>query len=187
MLFRLLAVLHHRAGQGARRIGSLYATALHRARVAEIGAGTRIGTGVVFWPPQIVRIGAHCLIQRGAGAASETGAGGLLIARDVQINRGVHLDMTGGLTIGAGVLISEGAVIYTHDHGRNPHAPPRPCPKTIEAGVWIGARAMILPGCRLIGTGAVIGAGAVVTRDVPAGAVVAGNPARPVARLEAVA
>lgn len=50
--------------------------------------------------------------------------------------------------------------------------------KTIGTGVWIGLRAVILPQCRRIGDHAVIGAGAVVTRDVPAGAVVAGNPAR---------
>jgi carbonic anhydrase/acetyltransferase-like protein (isoleucine patch superfamily) len=49
----------------------------------------------------------------------------------------------------------------------------------IEDDVWIGHNAMILPGCRRIGRGAIIGAGAVVTRDVPRYTIVAGNPARP--------
>jgi acetyltransferase-like isoleucine patch superfamily enzyme len=48
---------------------------------------------------------------------------------------------------------------------------------TIEDGVWIGARAIILPGVR-IGTGAAVGAGSVVIADVPPHAVVAGNPAQ---------
>lgn len=51
-------------------------------------------------------------------------------------------------------------------------------PLEIGHDVWIGARAIILPRCRRIGNGAVIGAGAVVTRDVPDFAIVAGNPAR---------
>ena len=52
----------------------------------------------------------------------------------------------------------------------------------IEHDAWIGAHALILPGCRRIGIGAVIGAGAVVTTDVEPFTVVAGNPARPIRR-----
>ena len=48
----------------------------------------------------------------------------------------------------------------------------------IGADAWIGARALILPGCQRIGRGAVVAAGAVVTRDVANYAVVGGNPAR---------
>lgn len=51
-------------------------------------------------------------------------------------------------------------------------------PQVIEDDVWIGHGAIILPGCRRIGRGAIVGAGAIVTRDVPAYAIVAGNPAR---------
>ena len=56
-------------------------------------------------------------------------------------------------------------------------APSAAPPIDIGDDVWIGARAAILGGVR-IGAGAIVGAGAVVTRDVPAGAVVAGNPAQ---------
>jgi acetyltransferase-like isoleucine patch superfamily enzyme len=55
-------------------------------------------------------------------------------------------------------------------------------PICIEDGVWIGSRAVILPGVR-IGRGAVVGAGAVVTRDVPAHALVAGIPAKTIRDL----
>ena len=51
-------------------------------------------------------------------------------------------------------------------------------PLHIAGDVWIGARAIILPGCRRIGHGSVIGAGSVVTKDVPDWAVVGGNPAQ---------
>ncbi|MDG5466836.1 CatB-related O-acetyltransferase [Deltaproteobacteria bacterium IMCC39524] len=49
---------------------------------------------------------------------------------------------------------------------------------TIGADAWIGDRAIILPGCSTIGVGAVVGAGAVVTKDVPDFAIVVGNPAK---------
>lgn len=51
-------------------------------------------------------------------------------------------------------------------------------PLVVEDDVWVGHNVMILPGCKHIGRGAVIGAGAVVTRNVEPYAVVAGNPAR---------
>ncbi len=51
-------------------------------------------------------------------------------------------------------------------------------PQIIEDDVWIGHHAVILPGCRRIGRGSIVGAGAIVTRDVPRYAIVAGNPAR---------
>ncbi len=51
-------------------------------------------------------------------------------------------------------------------------------PLVIEDDVWIGHGALLLPGCKFIGRGAIIGAGAVVTRNVNRYAIVAGNPAR---------
>jgi virginiamycin A acetyltransferase len=51
-------------------------------------------------------------------------------------------------------------------------------PLIVEDDVWIGANTIITPRCETIGLGAVVGAGAVVTRDVPPFTIVAGNPAR---------
>lgn len=51
-------------------------------------------------------------------------------------------------------------------------------PQVIEDDVWVGHNAIILPSCRRVGRGSIIGAGAIVTRDVPRYAIVAGNPAR---------
>ena len=53
-----------------------------------------------------------------------------------------------------------------------------PTPLHIAGDVWIGARAIVLPGCKRIGHGSVIGAGSVVTHDVPDWAIVGGNPAQ---------
>nr|WP_296426698.1 acyltransferase [Yoonia sp.] len=161
-----------------RRIGLRGATALHRATLGSVGAGSRFQPGVRFADPAIVSIGADCYVWSGCHASAEVRGQPLIIGDGVQINRNVHLDTTGGLTIGAGTLISQDAVIYTHDHGLDPRATPGMVPKIIGENVWIGMRAVILPQCRHIGCGAVIGAGAIVVRDVPAGAIVAGNPAR---------
>jgi len=51
-------------------------------------------------------------------------------------------------------------------------------PLTIDEDVWIGARALVLPGCKHIGKGVIIGAGSVVTKDIPDYAIVGGNPAK---------
>lgn len=183
MLSRTLYWAMRVCGAIYRRVGMRIAGRLHRATCAVVGTGTRFQTGVRFAQPAAVRIGRDCLLCRGVGVASELGAGRLLIADHVQINRDVHLDITGGLEIGERAMISEGVVIYTHDHGLDPRSAPILVPKVIGQGVWIGTRAVILPGCRMIGAGAVIGAGAIVTRDVPCGVIVAGNPAQIVRHL----
>lgn len=88
------------------------------------------------------------------------------------------------IEIGNRVLIGANAVVMDTDfHPLNPRLRrQQPCagkhsPVIIEDDVFIGTRAMVLKGVHL-GAGSVVGAGAVVTEDVPAGAVVAGNPAR---------
>ena len=161
-----------------RRFANHVATLLHRASLAKVGSGSRFQSGIRFDRPDQVEIGFDCYFWRGVGACAEGHDPSLRIGNHVQINRGVLLDMTGGLTIADDVLVSEHAVIYTHDHGLNPHSVPTPQSKIIGQGVWIGMRAVILPACRNIGVDAVIGAGAIVTHNVPAGAIVAGSPAR---------
>jgi maltose O-acetyltransferase len=94
------------------------------------------------------------------------------------INQGCSLDGRGGLRIGQNVSVSPGVWILTAGH--DPDAPDFRyvvAPTVIGDYVWLGARALILPGVS-IGTGAVVAAGAVVSRDVPDYAVVGGVPAR---------
>jgi len=85
------------------------------------------------------------------------------------------------VTIGDGTQIGPGVQILTADHPRDPERRRQMLefgrPVSIGRNVWIGGGAIILPGIT-IGDDAIIGAGSVVTRDVPAGATFAGNPAR---------
>ena len=178
MLRNALSLLSRAVGTTLRRVGLWGATSFHHLTLGAVGTGTRFQAGVRLHPAQQVNIGTDCYVWRGVSASSESSTGHLHIGDRVQINRDVHLDMTGGLTIGDDVMLSESAVVYTHDHGLDPRSTPVLRPKTIEAGVWIGMRAVILPSCQRIGAGAIVGAGAVVTKDVPAGAIVGGNPAR---------
>lgn len=96
------------------------------------------------------------------------------------INRGCLLYTTGGLKIGRQVSVSSGVWLVTGTHDINaPHFPATFHPIVIEDYAWIGARATILAGTR-VGEGAVVMAGAVVTRDVEPYTIVGGVPARPV-------
>lgn len=92
--------------------------------------------------------------------------------------------LQGEITIGNGVMIGPYCLIYTCNHNTKDLSVPMfkqgmdvMKPVVIEDDVWIGGRVIILPGVH-IGTGAIIGAGAVVTKDVPEYAIVAGNPAK---------
>lgn len=100
------------------------------------------------------------------------------MGRHVAVDDLVNLYSADRITIGTKVAISREAFICTASHDiTKANRPLVTKPIVIEDGVWIGARATILPGVR-IGEGAVVAANAVVVKDVPAWAVVAGNPAR---------
>jgi UDP-2-acetamido-3-amino-2,3-dideoxy-glucuronate N-acetyltransferase len=118
-----------------------------------IGDGTRIGTFVEIQRGAVV--GARCKVQS-------------------------HTFICDGVEIGDEVFVGHG-VTFVND--ARPSATTRPgewelLPTIVEDGASIGSGATILGGVR-IGARALVGAGAVVTRDVPAGTTVAGSPARP--------
>lgn len=110
----------------------------------------------------------------------------------VSIGNNCHIQMDcklfgcgGGIEIGNGTILSHEIQIFARNHNYNsddlrllPYDE-RDINKKVKIGnnVWIGARSTILPGVT-IGDGAVIGAASVVTKDVPMGAVVGGNPAK---------
>ena len=104
------------------------------------------------------------------------------IGDDVVISRGTHLVAHSGIKIGAGSMIGEYSSIRDGNHRRDASGAIRDtghdsAPISIGKFVWIGRGVMILPGVT-IGDRATVGANAVVTRDVPAGVLVAGVPAK---------
>jgi maltose O-acetyltransferase len=107
------------------------------------------------------------------------------LGREVFFNYGcVVLDVC-PVTVGDRAQIGPAVQILTADHPRDPKLRDEGLefgrPVAIGSNVWIGGGALILPGVT-VGDDAVIGAGAVVTRDVAPGTTVAGNPARPLPR-----
>lgn len=109
----------------------------------------------------------------------------ITFGRDVFINSGCHFQDQGGIVIGDGVLIGHNVVLATINHDLNPENNRKNhyAPITIGNNVWIGANVTVLPGVT-IGDWAVIGAGAVVTKNVPPMAIVAGIPAKVIKMIE---
>jgi acetyltransferase-like isoleucine patch superfamily enzyme len=121
----------------------------------KIGPSTSIHRNCRFYRPSCVRVGAHCVILRD-----------------------VLLDGRRGVTIGDNVNVSEGVMVFSLQHDMNSAAfAATGGTVRIEDHVFIGARAIILPRVT-IGRGAVVGAGAVVTKDVAPLRIVGGVPAR---------
>ena len=128
-----------------------------RSCLRSLGVETKFWKHVVIHRPDLVRIGSRASI-------------------------GDFVQVWGsyGVTIGNDVLIAAHVIIAsaTHDPNSYPYfTAVVGRPVVIEDGVWIGSGAIILPGVR-IGTRSIIGAGAVVTRDIQAGVIAMGLPAR---------
>lgn len=106
------------------------------------------------------------------------------IGKNVFINEGCCFQDQGGITIGDGCLIGQQVVLATLNHSLDParRADMLPAPITLGKNVWVGAHATILAGVT-VGDGSVIAAGAVVTKDMPAGCVAGGVPAKIIKRL----
>lgn len=101
------------------------------------------------------------------------------IGRDVFINACCHFQDHGGVTLGDGCQIGHNVVFATLNHGMAPEDRHTTYPASIVLGknVWVGSNATILSGVT-IGDNAIVAAGAVVTKDVAAGAIVGGVPAK---------
>lgn len=132
-----------------------------RALISEL-IGQELDDGFALFPPFYTDCGKN-----------------IHIGKNVFINSGCHFQDQGGITLGDGALIGHGVVLATINH--HPHPAKRGNeylkPIVIGKNVWIGSRAVITQGVT-VGDGAIIAAGAVVTKDVPSNVVVGGIPAK---------
>ena len=129
-------------------------------------------------------VGRGCFVR---GSLQIQEGFGLVLGDGVFVNAGCCFDLSASIVIGSRAqlayqvtLVTGGHEIGTRESRAGAH---RPAPIHIGEGVWIGARATVLPGVT-IGAGAVVAAGALVTKDVPPDTLVAGVPAKPVRALE---
>ena len=134
----------------------------------QIGEGTRVWQFCVILSGAV--IGRDCNI-----CAQVLIEGDVVVGDRVTVKSGVQL--WDGLRVADDVFIGPNATFANDNFPRSRQRPESFLPTVIHAGASIGANATILPGVT-IGERAMVGAGAVVTRDVPAGTVVFGNPAR---------
>ncbi|MZR63091.1 DapH/DapD/GlmU-related protein [Alcanivorax sp. DP30] len=144
-----------------------------------------------FVAPQAVLLaepGRDIIVADGSQIAADCVIHGpVSLGRRVSINHHVSLDGgAAGIHIGDDSRIAAYCTLYAFNHGMAADRPVREQPVSsqgihIGRDVWIGARVGIVDGVT-IGDHAVVGMGAVVTRDVPPWTIVAGNPARPIGR-----
>ena len=105
------------------------------------------------------------------------------IGNNVFINHSLTTVALGGITIEDNVQIAPGVTMLTANHDIEHMNILKTAPIHIKEGAWVGARAVLLPGVT-IGEHAIVGAGAVVTKDVEPYTVVGGNPAKLIKNLK---
>lgn len=172
-----------------------------KRRIKEMhrGSGTSVSNDLDVKGPEYIRMGKECLVgPRCRIEAWDEYAGEKFLPRialgdRVRIHSACHIGAINSIEIGDGTLLGSEVFITDHSHGHVTYEESeteptlRPLyskgPVKIGKNVWIGERAVVLPGVT-VGDCAVIGAMSVVTHDVPAYSVAAGNPARVVRMLK---
>lgn len=128
-----------------------------------------------------IKIGKYC--ELGYGVILKTYGGSITVNKNTFMGEHVIIYGHGGVTIGKNTLIAMHTCIVSSNHtipGQDElirNQPDTLLPVNIGSDVWIGANCTILGGVS-IGNGAVIGAGSVVNKDIPAYSIAVGNPAR---------
>ncbi len=153
-----------------------------RVRGSRIGQKTMLGRGMRIDRPWTVRLGMRCTAEDDVWFKMVSDDSRLTVGDYTFLGRGAEINVLQEVAIGEHVLIGPGCLLFDHNHGlqadlRVDQQACRAAPIRIGDDAWLGARTIVLAGVT-IGAQAVVAAGACVNRDVPAGAIVAGIPAR---------
>lgn len=135
-----------------------------------------------------IHLGDGVALDRGVSLIAtgrRTGSPRIVIAARTYINRHTIIDASELITIGSDCLLGPHCYLTDHDHALTGDRKSglRSLPTRLDDGVWLGAHVTVLKGTR-IGARSVIGAGSVVTRDIPAECVAVGAPAKVVRKLD---
>lgn len=151
----------------------------------KVGAGTLLPRIRVTWPHQI-SLGERCKLEHGISLnfdGSWLPGPAIVIGDDVWIGAGCEFNIHEKIVIGSHSMIAAGCRFIDSDHGYSDRAIPmrqqvgQKSPILIHEDVWLGANAVVLKGVT-IGRGAIVGAGAIVTKSIPEYEIWAGVPAR---------
>lgn len=174
-----------------KKIGdSLITKAQHRAfqervqnKFHKVGQNFKVQLPVSIVKPNNISIGDNCYIREGVIFYSENDESKMVIGNNIFFGKNVQIDFTGGVQIDDNTEISEEVIIYSHDHDHFDFRKTINYQLHVGKHVRFGARCMILPKTSSIGDNSIIGAGAVVTKEVPNNVVVGGNPAKILKKL----
>lgn len=172
-----LAVNLVEAGAGVRyRLSSLIMP-LRRRAFAYVGTGTVIISPMFLMGVDRISLGDDVVIRDGVWLAAEGEGSSVSIGSDTYMGHRCHVHSIDPVSVGRGCVLADNVMVSTADHDRlDRHRVHGTGPITVGDCVFLGQNAVVLGGVR-IGNGATVAAGAVVTADVPAGAVVGGVPA----------
>ncbi|MGT2715838.1 DapH/DapD/GlmU-related protein [Streptococcus respiraculi] len=164
----IMHALSQRALQITMTLNNSYHSPAEVVALMQELTGEQIGANFTLFPPFSTDCGRN-----------------IVIGNNVFINAGCKFQDQGGITIGDRTLVGHNVVIATLNHSFEVAKRGNLVPAAVSIGqdVWIGANATICPGVK-IGDGAVIAAGAVVTKDVAPGTVVGGVPAKVLKEIE---
>ena len=160
------------------RIVNKLCSIAYKSNLGYCGKDVSLGRGLKYRCPKNISIGNNVTVGCNNEWGLENTTGTLTIRDNVSMIDNVFLDFTGDLEIGEGSHLGRDVYVLTHTHGYDYRSAAIPKKLVIGKNVFVGSKSSILQNVNTIGDNSIIGAGSVVTKDVPANAIVAGNPAR---------